>query len=164
MTRPRFTRYFTFTRTNPSKDDIKLLMDRCFEFDAALAFQTKRLSRNKVKLWGFFVLRGNRAFVSQLCRSFPNFLLSPMELSDCTYLDAGGFIYANGDLPYDDIRKQLFPDTDRFIVEAIKYKRTLKAMGAPSGWRGSIDDWFCYEKKTKAQRERCAKWQVGVHV
>jgi hypothetical protein len=75
-TRGPFTRYFSFTRVSPNDGDLEMLVDVCFRIKAYLCYKFNKLDG---RLEGFIVLHGPRAYVADLCRLFPNFLLQPLK-------------------------------------------------------------------------------------
>lgn len=107
----KFTRYFLFTRVRPRDGDYSLLIDTCGKINAFLGYRTVFDSAGVKRLLGFFVLKGPRAFVQNLCRLFPNFNLTPMAsenpLAFFDYIDFDGLVIFFGEHPYRDVRKCL---------------------------------------------------------
>ena len=100
----RRTRYFLFSRLNPSQRDYELLKEVCNGIDAYLGYQTSFLGCQRLE--GFIVLRGPRTRASNLSGFFPNFYI---------WAAPHGFLFEdlNHDVvfkehPYKCIRKDLF--------------------------------------------------------
>lgn len=122
--KPKFTRYFVFTRVNPRESDYDLLRGTCERIDATLAYKTVR-DASKVRLMGFLILRGPRTFSDDIGRLLPNFLVtaltsdiddvwhwlevSPKSCGDVFFID--GEVFFNGcSHPFYDIKRMLFSD------------------------------------------------------
>lgn len=109
--RAKFTRYFLFTRVRPHIGDYSLLIERCGQINAFLGYRTV-FDKGVKRLLGFFVLRGPRTFVHNLCRLFPNFNLTPVASDDPLNffdgVDFSGLIIFFGEHPYRNVRKRLF--------------------------------------------------------
>jgi len=72
MHRSKRTRYFVFTRVNPSSSDYDRLLGECQRIDASLGYKTIR-DGWKVRLVGFIVLCGRTTIPDDIGRLFPNF-------------------------------------------------------------------------------------------
>lgn len=151
-TRGRYTRFFTFTRVSPGRRDVESLIATCKRIDACVGFSTETFD-GVVRLSGFIVLRGPKTYADDLCPLFPNFLITPMKPTE--YMDFEGQDFVIGKFPFDDIRRKLFTD------DGCAYKDALRDMGAPDDWTGSIDDWLCFNKKTRGEEHSAREWQMG---
>lgn len=109
--RDPYTRYYSFTRINPTPKDYILLATVCRNIDAYWGYRVFR-DGLRVRLSGFLVLRGPRTFVDDIERLFPNFLFINMIGSfeynfDCVN-QHNNKIIGPGDHPFDGIKVNLF--------------------------------------------------------
>ena len=107
--KPRnYTRYFLFARVDPKKGDIVKLVRTCQRIDAYMGCK-KLHSRGRDRLVGFILLRGVRAYANQICREFPNFLVTPMPGHGWeSAFDEGFYDLIVGRHPFADLRRKLF--------------------------------------------------------
>lgn len=114
MIRSRPSRYYTFTRINPSGRDIKLLVKNCKAIKADFyGYVVHRVidSSNKRKtiLEGFFVLSKSPTFSCFLEAWFPNFLIRQMPKDMSIELDElPSTLTIVGHHPYLSCRSDLF--------------------------------------------------------
>lgn len=113
-TRGPFTRYFSFTRISPNDGDLEMLVDVCFRIKAYLCYKFNKLDG---RLEGFMVLHGPRAYVDDLCRLFPNFLLQPLKPDVYIRLVEGHDFTVVGEHPFDEVRKVLFPVFNKRVFD-----------------------------------------------
>lgn len=151
-----YTRYFRFSRHGSTKGDADVLVDQCILIDAAVGFKTHRVDGG-VCLSGIIVLRGPRTYIGDLQACFPLFKLSILDTD--ADLDSG-LMFANGDLPFEEVRKSLFGFG---APRREMYRSTLDRMGAPGDWNGTIDDWMFFEDKTKSQQKKIESWSIVVN-
>ena len=154
------TRYFSFVKLGSSNGDIERLMDECTRIDACPGFKVV-----DTVLSGIIVLRGVQTYVCDMELCFKGFEIGLVK-SDKLVFDCD-WIFSNGDLPYEDVRKRLFNDNGKkFLKRPVNahYKRTLKCMGAPDDWEGSVDDWMFFEGKTESQEKMLENWSVGIRI
>lgn len=70
--KPRRTRYYEFSRVNPSESDFELLIGTCRRIDAYMGY-TIFTEGGRLRLHGFVVLP-HRDEVFNISRLFPNFM------------------------------------------------------------------------------------------
>ncbi|MGL5936515.1 MAG: hypothetical protein ACRCZI_12955 [Cetobacterium sp.] len=104
----KFTRYFKISGVNPTAKSYDSLIRTCFKIDACLGFNKRVDPVGRVRVTGFLILRGRRAYVDQLVSLFPNWLLSVMEADEFGYIKKKGFLIPAGTLPFEDIKRVLF--------------------------------------------------------
>ena len=116
----RLTRYFTFTRTNPTTNDYDMMLETSDRINASIGFKTIR-DGWKVRLVGYIILRGPLAYEEDIARCFPNFLVTKMgpgvemardwlksvDTGDPFFVDGFELFNARGN-PYQSIKKTLF--------------------------------------------------------
>ena len=115
LQRPKFTRYFVFTRVNPRTSDYDHLLETCSRIDAWVVYKTV-YDGFKIRMLGFLVLRGPRTVSNDIALLLPNFLVNEMpgHFNDgWDWLDAvsskGDEVFFNGKThPFTDIKKKLF--------------------------------------------------------
>ena len=119
--RPKRTRYFTFTRTDPGSRDYDLLIEMCGRHDFMCGYKTVR-DGWKTRLYGFLVLRGPSTVVDDIANLLPNFLVTPLDHEFSNGFDwvcniqsgeyhffVDGEIFFNGkEHPLRDVKKNLF--------------------------------------------------------
>jgi len=99
------SRYFLFSKTNPSTTDYEHLVRECGRIDAAFAFRTTSSSGAK-RLVGFIILRGHRTVEDDLGRCFPNFLLTQSPYNDD--FDTANMDVIAGSHPFNVLKRKLF--------------------------------------------------------
>ena len=114
--RPKFTRYFVFTRVDPRTSDYDYLLETCSRIDAWVVYKTMRTGF-RTRMLGFLILRGPRTVSDDIALLLPNFLVNelPVHFHDgWDWIDSvsgggGEEIFFNGKAhPFIDIKKQLF--------------------------------------------------------
>jgi hypothetical protein len=105
-----FTRYFSFSRVNPSDRDYGVLFETCTDIDAYLVYRTKHVN-GVDRLDGYMVLNGPRAYARDICRLFPNFMVTHLKPDVYSMFMDGGEVNVRGQCPFESIRRKLFIDT-----------------------------------------------------
>ena len=126
----RRTRYFVFTRINPSIAEYSHLVKVCEDINASLGYKTVQ-DGEKLRLVGFLVLRGPSTVSGAIGRLLPNFIVSPLHFlfndgfhwlhtipvgvivtKKRRYPDGPmtlGTVFFNGKAhPFDDLKRSLF--------------------------------------------------------
>ena len=109
-----FTRYFSFTRVNPSKSDCVLLSKTCVDINAYLCY---RINKIDGRLEGFIVLNGPRTYVGNICRLFPNFLFTHLQPDAYMKLTEGDGFTVEGSHPFQSVSRRLFPEYRRRLFD-----------------------------------------------
>lgn len=150
-----YTRYFKFSKWGCLEGDVDTIINECVRIDSSIGFKTRRMHGQSL-LSGVIVLRGVRTYLDDLQRCFPLLNLSVLNVGDEI---ESGLVFANGDLPFEDVRRALFVTTSP--MRSV-YRETLDRMGAPNDWNGTVDDWM-FSDKTESQQEVLENWKVVVH-
>lgn len=110
MIRTRRTRYFVFSKVNPTDKDFRLLINNCSAIKAhyyGYLTHYDGTSKRKTLLEGFFVLSKNPTYPTFLYSWFPNFLIRQMPA--CMMLeDINPSVVVVGSHPYISCRNDLF--------------------------------------------------------
>lgn len=105
------TRYFIFTKINPTDDDFNRLYAAANEVDAFLGYSYNRIGKsNKHSLVGFLILRKSPTNAGRLISHLPNFILKPAKSKDFAKC-CKGYIVLHGNHPLNDIKKLLFEES-----------------------------------------------------
>jgi hypothetical protein len=113
MRRGHPTRYFVFTRVNPTDNDVEVLSKGCASVKADFYGYTIRNvnAGTKTIMKGFLVLSRDSTFENRLAPWFPNFLLTAMPASmDANFDDLPPEIIVHGKHPYHECKRNLFGD------------------------------------------------------
>lgn len=117
VVKPRRSRYFLFSRVNPSDKDFKLLSDSCDAIKAEYyGYFVERegrgiLKKRKTTLKGFFVLSHATTFATRLEGWFPNFLVYSMPESMVSDFDRlPSDLTVSGSHPYKGLKANLFDE------------------------------------------------------
>ena len=103
------TRYFIFTKVNPTGDDIATLVRGCESIKAEFYGYHVHGNKERKILKGFLVLSQDTTLASRLYAWFPNFLVSSMPTEMGAEFDnMPEGVIVTGNHPYSDCRKNLF--------------------------------------------------------
>lgn len=103
----KYTRYFLFSRVNPSASDYDLLLKVAKDCDVNIGYKTV-VDGRKRRLSGYFILRGPRTYTWDVCRLLPNFQVVRMLSSIAFDFDFVKYDVVVNNHPYQSLRKQLF--------------------------------------------------------
>jgi len=101
----KYTRYFIFSRVNPSERDYRHLCTECKRINAYFGYRTMR-DGDRIRLIGFIVLRGHRTVASDLVRGFPNFSLTGSHYDENFNKDVYDVVV--GEHPFGALKVDLF--------------------------------------------------------
>jgi hypothetical protein len=111
MVRSIRTRYFLFTKVNPSDKDVDVLLKGCEKVNATFIGYHVIQLKTKSLLKGFFVLNETTCHTCHIEQFFPNFLLQTMPVVmeiDFKRTEMPLSLKLLGSHPYKAIKKNLF--------------------------------------------------------
>lgn len=119
------SRYYVFTRINPTKKDYDRLINVCRKHDIHLVYQTNKINDKKYALIGFLILRLGQSTALRMHPLLPNFFLGVLPahfdtgydwINEFPGIPSGPYFHDQKGHPFHVLKKNL----DAFKYDPVK--------------------------------------------